>query len=162
VPIDPDAYRNLSDLGPAEAAQADALVRQAQAAADEAEGLASSTIGNAWRDLIGADSTSEALAANAKAARSLATTLAVKRATLTRDGLAAFLGASNATSNRSAREVARLTSPTGAAREIGAGVAKDAAALAADVGKGWMAALKAAPFLLLAGLGAWLYFKARR
>lgn len=42
----------------------------------------------------------------------------------------------------------RLT-VTGAAREVGGGMARDAAQLAADTGKGWMALLKASPLVLV-------------
>jgi len=152
-------------LSPAAAATCDAALAQLGAAADQLDRVAAASadgIAGWWAGVLGAEATVSALASNAAATRTLLDVMTRKRPTLATDAeAAAFVTAINQNTDTGlAVSVAAQLTPAGAAAEVAAGTAHDLGAAAATIGTGWLAVLKASPylaagFLLLVGW-SWL------
>jgi hypothetical protein len=137
----------------------DAAARRARAAATAGTG----GLASLWQETIGAESSGTALQARAHAQEVLARDYRTAAGRLQGDTAAlAWLRELERDKLGDVSDVealARSLTITGAAREVGAASVKDAAKLAADVGQGWMALLKASPlvFVALLALVAWRF-----
>ena len=143
-------------MTPDAASTADAALEALARAADQLDRIAAAAsegINGWWAGVIGADSTLAALRTNATATRTLLETMRAKRARLSTDAEAAdFVATINANTDTGLSvKIADGLTPAGAVREVGGDTLKDLGNAAAGVGAGWLAVLKASPFLV-AGL----------
>lgn len=133
------------------------------------EGAAASTLDaltSWWGSVSGLDTAQAGVRTSAAGDATLLAAYEAKAARITTDGEAAELvRAIAAELDRPdlASQAARLT-VGGAARDVGGATAKDLAAVAQDVGGGFLAVLKASPYLLagLALVVLWSWFGKRK
>ncbi len=144
-------------LSPAAASTADAALAALGAAAEKMDRLAeaaASGVAGWWASTVGADSSLSALRSDAKATRTLYETMKRKRPGLATDEEAdTFVRVINRNTDTGlAVEVAAGLTPTGALKDVGGATLRDLGDAAQSVGKGWLAVLKAWPYLVLAFL----------
>lgn len=130
-----------------------AALDQLRAATERQEAAAESAasgINGWWASTIGADSSAAALRTNAKSARLLYETMKRKADTLDTDLQAQTFvrEVGQYADTRAIEAAANFLKPTTAAVEVGKATARDLANTAATVGTGWLAVLKASPFLV--------------
>ncbi|MBK9519381.1 MAG: hypothetical protein IPO09_18985 [Anaeromyxobacter sp.] len=117
------------------------------------------TLASWWGELTGLDTAQAGVRTSAKGDRTLLAAYEAKAARITADGEAAELVRAVAAELDRPDLAAQAASLTvgGAVREVGGATVRDLADVAQDVGAGWIAALKASPYLVagLALVVAW-------